>query len=473
MSTNDNSCSFFPGSRRCILYVFSFLCTSLTAGVVFGWPALRQQLQEDGSELSEKTLGAIFTAGSWSIFGGRFFTGLVRDRYGTRLMVCLCLIAVALGTLGVGLSDPNSSITLGVSLFFVGLGSGVQLGILPVAGLFPQNTGLITSSITGAFQISGLVFLALTSGSSSRKASFTYYSAFILLLTIFAMFLLPKGNSFVASNEELSDQQSEDNHNTDVPVNICSEKDLSLSSPNQNEVEELEEGKEGANDSANSNNSGISQTTNTMDNEDPTPNAIDQLKSLEYHFLVAWFSTCLVPLQYYIGSIGFQLEGKGDDDGFYTDLFSIVYAGVIIMAPVGGALCDRLGLGFTQGLATLLTATSLFILGSETISLKGQSGGLVVYGMGRMFVFGMYFTNIAKRFGYTNHGTLTGLGLLVSAVVSLLQYPLIALAVDGKATAVNIGCGASLLVLSPYFFWLHRRENPTRMEATDAHQNKS
>ena len=304
MSTNDNSCSFFPGSRRCILYVFSFLCTSLTAGVVFGWPALRQQLQEDGSELSEKTLGAIFTAGSWSIQGSRFFTGLVRDRYGTRLMVCLCLIAVALGTLGVGLSDPNSSITLGVSLFFVGLGSGVQLGILPVAGLFPQNTGLITSSITGAFQISGLVFLALTSGSSSRKAAFTYYSVFVLLLTIFAMFLLPKGNSFVASNEELSDQQSGDNHNTDVPL------------PNQHEAEEVEEGKEGANDSANSNNSGISQTTNTMDNEDPTPNAIDQLKSLEYHFLVAWFSTCLVPLQYYIGSIGFQLEGKGDDDGF-------------------------------------------------------------------------------------------------------------------------------------------------------------
>ena len=106
-------------------------------------------------------------------------------------------------------------------------------------------------------------------------------------------------------------------------------------------------------------------------------------------------------------------------------------------------------------------------------ALKGQTSGLVVYGIARMFVFGMYFTNIAKRFGYTNHGTLTGLGLLVSAVVSLLQYPLIALAVDGKATAVNIGCGASLLVLSPYFFWLHRRENPTRMEATDAHQNKS
>jgi MFS family permease len=191
------------------------------------------------------------------------------------------------------------------------------------------------------------------------------------------------------------------------------------------------------------------------------PTAIKQIKTLEYIMLCTWFSFCLVPLQYYVGSIGFfQLEAKGDD-GFYTDLFSITYAGATVVAPLGGYLADRYGLGITQGLATYLTATSLFILASDRISLNGQILGLVAYGMGRMFIFGMYFSNNGKRFGYTNYGTLVGLGLLISAIVSLIQYPLIALAAEGKAAAVNIACGATLLSLFPYFVWLHRRDKST------------
>jgi hypothetical protein len=74
----------------------------------------------------------------------------------------------------------------------------------------------------------------------------------------------------------------------------------------------------------------------------------------------------------------------------------------------------------------------------------------------------MFFSNIGMRFGYANYGTLAGLGLLISGAVSLLQYPLIALAVDGKAAAVNIGLAVGLLALFPYFIWLHQREKSIR-----------
>jgi hypothetical protein len=181
------------------------------------------------------------------------------------------------------------------------------------------------------------------------------------------------------------------------------------------------------------------------------------MKSVEFILLTAWVSISLAPLQYFVGSIGFQLEEKGDDDGFYTNLFSITYAAGIVVAPVGGYLVDNLGLGIAQGVATILSAFSLFILASN-LPLNAQIVGFVAYGAGRMFVFSMHFANVGKRFGYVNFGTLSGVGLLASALVSLVQYPLIALAVDGDASTVNMVCGFVLLGLLPYCVWLNRRE---------------
>jgi LAT3 family solute carrier family 43 protein 3 len=90
---------------------------------------------------------------------------------------------------------------------------------------------------------------------------------------------------------------------------------------------------------------------------DKPPSALEQMKSAEHILLTPWLSTP----QYFVGSIGFQLEEKGDDDGFYNFLFSITYAAGIVVAPVGGYMADNLGLGITQGVATLLCAFSLFV----------------------------------------------------------------------------------------------------------------
>jgi MFS family permease len=190
--------------------------------------------------------------------------------------------------------------------------------------------------------------------------------------------------------------------------------------------------------------------------EESLPTALQQLRSKEYLGLLVWFSICIVPLQYYVGTIGFQLEQMGDD-GFYTNLFSITYAAAAVVAPLVGYLADKFSLGIAHGIATTLTAASFFILASPA-SLDIQVIGLVCYGVGRMLTFGMYFSNVGKRFGYTNYGTLAGLGLITSAIISLLQYPLIAWAVDGHQVPVNVACAAMLLAVLPYCFWLSRQE---------------
>ena len=87
--------------------------------------------------------------------------------------------------------------------------------------------------------------------------------------------------------------------------------------------------------------------------------------------------------------------------------------------------------------------------------------GLACYGAGRLFIFALYFSNIGRRFGFAHYGTLAGTGMLTSAVVSLLQFPLLTASIDGGRggrDAVNGGCAAVVLACVPYTLWLTRRE---------------
>lgn len=269
------------------------------------------------------------------------------------------------------------------------------------------------SSISGAFQISGLVFLILTSGDINRRLIFTGYAMLISVLVFIAILILPSGKSF----------------NLDDEVPVLEPDELLLSSKKRRKS--------------------LSASA---------PSASSQLRSLEYCLLTFWFSACVLPLQYYIGTIGFQLESKGDVDGYYTYMQQITYAGSAIVSPVLGLFADKFGLGVAQGTGTLLSALSLLILSNDSIPLNMQVLGLMFYAVGRMLIFTMYFTNIGQRFGYHNFGTLVGIGLVTSAIVSLLQYPLIDLAGITHFSEMNIACGGIFAVLLPYCVWLNAKE---------------
>ena len=494
--TSHVECGHKLPFRRWILYSFCFLTVSAATGIVYGWPALRKQLQKDGTTLDESSLGAVYTVGAWSTQGGRFFVGLARDRFGTKWVVVLCILCVALGSVGVAWSDPSNITALSVSLFLLGLGSGVQLCVQPVAGLFPKTAGTALASLSGAFQISGLVFLALTTGDSvgTRDVRFSIFALLLIVLCVAAMILLPKGKSFVldhpsSENDAAKHDETRNGNSGNLPASSSTnaggtgapvQRSTSLEGPmlleagsssNQTTEQSL---KQSIEDESKADYDITGRRENRVvallpDNpiieseheheaiSDAPPTVWSQMKTSEYILLCLWLSVCIIPLQYYIGSIGFQLEEQGDDDGFYTDLFSILYAGSIVFSPAGGFLSDKLSLGITQGLATWMCAASFFILGSD-VSLNAQAVGLLLYGIGRLLVFGMYFTNCGKRFGYTNFGTLAGLGLLVSALFSLIQYPMIAGAAKGQSTIINVGAGIVLLAQTPYFVWLHHRE---------------
>ena len=422
-----------------ILYVFSFITVSLSSGLVYGYPHFRNNLLLNGTNLTESQLGIVYTVGSWTVHGGRFFSGMARDKFGTRIITFLSLLCASVGSIGLAVSDASDILQLSISFFFVGLGSGGQLCLQPVASLFPKKwQGTILASLSGAFQISGLVFLILVKITENRMYSYGSFVVILFCLAVCSLYLLPK-DQFVPEiiMEKISNDDSSDHDGKEDGINL-------VSGDNENENKDM-------------NNIHLQQEQD--EGITVKTRSIDTIKTWEYFFLLFWFSVVLIPMQYYIGTIAFQMERKGDVDGTYINIFSICYALAAAASPIMGKCADLAGLGATQLIATLLIVFSLFILASSEAWWSLQVVGMACYGIGRMTVFGMYFTNIGKRFGYTHYGTLVGLGLLISALVSLLQYPLIYLADGGNEFEVNLISGFVIMFFgAPYCLWLALRE---------------
>ena len=95
-------------------------------------------------------------------------------------------------------------------MFLVGLGSGNQLCLQPVANLFDDNMqGTVILSLSGAFQISGLLFLMLTAITKDRRKSFGALSFCLFLCTIASAQILPT-HQFKRKEEEVVDCDSKD-----------------------------------------------------------------------------------------------------------------------------------------------------------------------------------------------------------------------------------------------------------------------
>ncbi len=416
---------------------------------MYGFPALRYTLlEEEGSSLTEKDLGLVFTIGAGGNLCASFVVGLLRDRIGTRNAVQFAIILVICGSLGLAFCSPNSAWQLCVSLVFMELGSGAQICVLPVAELF-DNPGAVLGLLSGAFNVSALLFPLLFTISTDRRIGAGGYATIVGVLGVVGYLLLPRGLSF--HNEE----SSIDGDKPEFPVknSTTSEKKTDIDGiqtyPLRKSTDCKEELLIGSEDFLPSNidETGIEKTS---------PSTMQQIKSVEYICVLAWFTISVLPLQYYAGTLGWQLNAKGDVDGKYASLFAIFLAVSPALSPFVGFISDHFGVGFAQGIGTLMTSIPFILLMTDGLSI--QVLGMVCYTLGRMLVFTMFFSNIGARFGYDNIGTLVGIGAVTSASLSFVQYPMISVASLGYLTLVNIVCAAVMMCLLPYCIWLGCKE---------------
>ena len=263
------------------LFTLAVVGTTLVGGTVYGWPALRRDLiREDGGGISEKQLGAVFTAGSWSANGGRFVIGLCRDAWGSRRTACACLAAVMLGGILIATSTNDDVPRLAFGMFCLGLGSGVQMCLQPVCGLFPSRLSTAMATLSGAFQISGLVFTVL-SAAGDRRLAYLGHAAVAGILLVSSAVMLPWGKEYVLRTTATPPERANEplGNKIDVAEAAATMGDAMTNIVRENDCE-------------------IQKRMSRR----------DQMMSTEYLLLITWFSILMAPLQYYITSIGTQRQ---------------------------------------------------------------------------------------------------------------------------------------------------------------------
>lgn len=422
----------YPARRRRTLTHLSpdpHLCET----AVYGWPALRRDLLDEGG-LTENELGAVFTCGAWSVQGGRFLVGIARDKYGTKITVCVCLSLVLCGSVLVASSASDNLAGMCFGMLFLGMGSGAQLCVQPVAGLFPEATSTAMASLSGAFQLSGLVFLAcsvVAGAGAGRFGAYMGHAGVVAVLFVFSIKALPSGVSF--------DEEKED---------------AKRDAERERESREKEKNEDEA----------VDATVDATRALTPTPRHFGASRGAlltcdEFLCLVLWFSVMVTPSQYYVLSVGYQLERKGDANGAYSRAFTLLYGFSAPLAPLAGVCADYLGVAFAQFMATSLSLVGYAILFVDE-PLSFQYVGMASYSVGRMFLFATFFANVGRRFGYAHYGAAVGVGMLASAVLSMLQYPMFQAALESKTNldAMNVVCVVCAAACLPYCAWLGARE---------------
>ena len=322
---------------------------------------------------------------------------------------------VLCGSVLVATSASDNLAGMCFGMLFLGMGSGAQLCVQPVAGLFPEATSTAMASLSGAFQLSGLVFLAcsfVADAGAGRFGAYMGHAGLVALLFVFSLKALPMGVSFEPEERPVAEDENEAAAKDDVDSNK-------------------------------------KPPTRTPRHFGTSRGHL--LTCDEFIGLVIWFSVMVTPSQYYVLSVGYQLERKGDADGAFSRAFSLLYGFSAPLAPLAGACADTLGVAFAQFLATLLSLVGYAVLFVDA-PLSAQYVGMASYSVGRMFLFATFFANIGRRFGYTHYGALVGVGMLASAVLSMLQYPMFQAALESRANLrlMNVVCVVCAAACLPY-----------------------
>lgn len=452
-----------PRDQRCFLVVMAIVTISLTGGVIYGWPSMRRILRRDmllldpscSSDLTivcdeqERSFGLIFTMGAWCNQGGRFFIGILLDRFGPKRTTATCAACYGLGCLLFGLFTSLAPLVIGMSLIGLG-GAGTQLAVQSVSSLFPRNKSLVMASLSGAFQAAVglyLLFEVLHTSGIPRLALLLTHAGVTFTLALTSLFVWPHTTYGL--------------QRTAQPTTVIANAQASAASTEAIAVDAMAP-------EAVSVTAAASTSAPTMQ----TPKQVvplqqrdfrGQATSPEFLLLLAYFSINALQCQFTVSTVGLQFELKRDADAaaaaaaaaasgalegldeassgtsvdHITRVFSLCQTLSFLVTPAIGSAFDRLGFAPSFfGINTLNLLVPVMLL---LPSLDVQFFTCFVYAAGRVGLWSSFFAFTGATFGFKHYGKMAGGGLLVQSLICLLVYPLLAatLALDRDFTMVN------------------------------------
>uniref|UniRef100_A0A8C6EWB6 Solute carrier family 43 member 3 n=1 Tax=Marmota marmota marmota TaxID=9994 RepID=A0A8C6EWB6_MARMA len=416
------------------------------AGVLFGWASLvfvfkteryfEDLCEADAGLLSNATEQAdckaqderfslIFTVASFMNNFMTLPTGYIFDRFKTTVARLLAIFFYTSATLTIAFTSADSAVPLFLAMPMLTVG-GILFLItnLQIGNLFGKHRSTIITLYNGAFDSSSAIFLfikLLYEQGISLRASFIFLSACSIWHVGRTFLLMPRGH---------------------IPYPLPPNYSYGKSKPVPGE----ENG-----------NRNVYQLAITWKEETGRRAQQQNLRSFWSYALsrrLAWHLVWLSVIQLwhylFIGTLNSLLTNLAGGDSSqvsaYTNAFAITQFFGVLCAPWNGLLMDRLKqryqreakrTGSSAAAVALLSAvpsltlTSLLCLGFALCAsipvLPLQYVTFILQVVSRSFLYGGNAAFLTLGFPSEHFGKLFGLVMTLSAIVSLLQFPLFAL----------------------------------------------
>ncbi|XP_070284131.1 equilibrative nucleobase transporter 1 [Myotis yumanensis] len=420
------------------------------AGVLFGWASLvfvfkKEHYFEELCEADARLMGnatgmedckaqderfsLIFTLASFMNNFMTFPTGFIFDRFKTTVARLIAIFLYTSATLIIAFISAGSAMLLFLAMPMLSVGGILFLMTnLQVGNLFGKHRSTIITLYNGAFDSSSAVFLIiklLYENGISLRASFLFLSVCSVWHVGRTFLLMPRGHIPYPLPPNYS-------------YGLCSgtgtreKKETAKSKELDLQAKEFLPPKE----------------------EIPGPGQLDEPRSfkssvfsLRFAGHLVWLSVIQLWHYLFIGTLNSLLTNLASGDralvSSYTNAFAITQFFGMLCAPWNGLLMDRLKqkyqkearkTGSSTSVAALsaavpsLALTSLLCLGFAICAsvpvLPLQYGTFVLQVISRSFLYGGNAAFLTLAFPSEHFGKLFGLVMALSAIVSLLQFPI-------------------------------------------------
>ncbi|KAI1213903.1 MFS general substrate transporter [Annulohypoxylon truncatum] len=442
-----------PQWKRILQVVVMVVICLFSAGIVFGYAALKPVLKREGAYQDmcygedtcvEIHLNLMFTVAAVATNVAALPVGAILDHYGPRVCGITGALFLSIGALSISFAKtlPFDAFLLGYLFLALG-GPFTYISSFQLSNAFPRHSGLILALLTGAFDASSALFLIYRIIYLKSEGAFGHHKFFLGYLVVPAVILvvqltiLPK-RSYKTMGEMIEEYEAPPFGDASAVANVVNADDqvdeqTALLREEQREhhesvihdiedllgSDEADKDKQAQREEAKNEKSGV---WGVMHNN----TALEQIRSPWFVLICLFTVVQMTRINYFVATIRPQYEaifGSTEKAIEINNFFDLALPlGGIISIPFIGAILDH-----TSTVAVLSTlvvaATTIGILGVLPYEWAAYAN-IVLFVLYRPFYYTAVSDYSAKVFGFRTFGTVYGTIICLSGLFNFSQSAL-------------------------------------------------
>ena len=444
--------------KKLALATLACVQNSLVGGLIYGWasmqPLLTSSTEETGAGLTPTESTTIFSWATCIGMAATLLLGYVLDRFGPRLCSCVSHISIGVGCMVFSVATTFETFAIGSCLMSFG-GPGIQVSIVHLANLFPENKFLSLSLLNGTICVSFAVFTTIEwfwemYPELSFRPLFAYFAGLVGLSLVGSAFCWPDvayeahtDNSphyEMTVEEEYIEAKTAHQHLLEQPLGSYLREDRSHSIERQESY--IVSKKALA--------SGMEEMISLKD----LPFRQQLYSAVYLRSLVFFIATCFLA-NFYVASITTEVSlvvlltlgcstftphecspdvpssKLADFQDFslpeqrqLARIFTLFMSAGVFASVLVGSIMDHAGLELATSLTLLLGILHIVVLSLLGDRFMWMIFGFFLYVMFRQFLFPLFIASLMHHLGYKFFGLLSGTGFFLSGISQIFMASL-------------------------------------------------